>query len=426
MKRNILVLSLFLLLFSATKVGAYNYYYGSFDYFYTSLQNQGNWIEFPGGVIAWKPYTYDYNWAPYKYGRWLWTTQGWYWDSNEPYGHIVYHYGRWSYDDYYGWLWYPGYDWAPAWVEWRYDNIYVGWAPLPPQAMFNVSFGINYINPIVIHHHHWHYVKVRHFCDHNLNHYYVNNSYKQHVYNRTKRRTQYSYRNNRVVNEGLNPDQIRRVGGKVDRQRDITFEKNKDRQYNRTIDRDKIVVRERTDVERPKRYDFDKSYRESNVRERDVEHLRDKDVTERNRTDNNGGSRIITRERTEKEHVRYNIRDDKNNRNIDNRVRNERESNNRNTNGYNNSDNTGRTNTRTDNVIHNRRSDTHSERNTITDRNIKTDTNRDTRTDRNDVIRNNNSTNKRNTSDTIKRDTNDRGRNNSGNRNGIDRKRIKR
>ena len=31
-----------------------------------------------------------------------------------------------------GWLWVPGRVWSPAWVNWRQDDDYVSWAPLPP------------------------------------------------------------------------------------------------------------------------------------------------------------------------------------------------------------------------------------------------------------------------------------------------------
>jgi hypothetical protein len=64
--------------------------------------------------------------------------------SNEPFGWITYHYGRWYYDNYYGWVWMPDDVWAPAWVEWRYDDDYIGWAPLPPYASFHMTFGIRF------------------------------------------------------------------------------------------------------------------------------------------------------------------------------------------------------------------------------------------------------------------------------------------
>ena len=43
--------------------------------------------------------------------------------SDEPYGWVVYHYGRWVWTDRWGWMWVAGYDWAPpAWVEWCYGG----------------------------------------------------------------------------------------------------------------------------------------------------------------------------------------------------------------------------------------------------------------------------------------------------------------
>jgi hypothetical protein len=38
-----------------------------------------------------------------------------------------------------GWLWVPGYQWAPAWVSWRYGGDAVGWAPLAPGLSLYVT-----------------------------------------------------------------------------------------------------------------------------------------------------------------------------------------------------------------------------------------------------------------------------------------------
>jgi hypothetical protein len=67
------------------------------------------------------------------------------WISQDPWGGIPYHYGRWAYDAYYGWLWVPGDDevWAPAWVAWRYGGGYVGWAPLPPDVGWQSGVGLS-------------------------------------------------------------------------------------------------------------------------------------------------------------------------------------------------------------------------------------------------------------------------------------------
>ena len=66
---------------------------------------------------------------------------GWSWQSDYPWGDIAFHYGRW-YRDALGWVWVPGYDWAPAWVCWRQTEGYCGWAPLPPGAVFKADVGL--------------------------------------------------------------------------------------------------------------------------------------------------------------------------------------------------------------------------------------------------------------------------------------------
>ena len=57
-------------------------------------------------------------------------------------GDIPYHYGTWVMDPVYGWVWVPGYTWAPSWVEFREGPDYIGWAPVSPWFSIGVSFGI--------------------------------------------------------------------------------------------------------------------------------------------------------------------------------------------------------------------------------------------------------------------------------------------
>ena len=38
--------------------------------------------------------------------------------------------------------WVPGYEWGPAWVSWRFGGGYVGWAPLPPRAVWTTGIGL--------------------------------------------------------------------------------------------------------------------------------------------------------------------------------------------------------------------------------------------------------------------------------------------
>ena len=44
------------------------------------------------------------------------------------------------------WAWAPAYDWAPAWVAWRYADAdgYMGWAPLPWEARYEVGVGLTF------------------------------------------------------------------------------------------------------------------------------------------------------------------------------------------------------------------------------------------------------------------------------------------
>lgn len=130
----------------------------SFGDFYGSLSPYGEWVYVDDGVYAWRPGRIVHGWMPYTYGRWVWSAYGWYWVSDEPWSWAVYHYGRWHYDDWYGWIWIPGYDWAPAWVEWRYGPEYVGWAPLGPYALWSAHRGMYYSQAYRAPYDHWTFV----------------------------------------------------------------------------------------------------------------------------------------------------------------------------------------------------------------------------------------------------------------------------
>jgi hypothetical protein len=183
-------------------------------YFYTSLSPYGTWIEIGFGTPVWRPTIIRKTWSPYNNGQWIYTDYGWYWDSYEPFGAIVYHYGRWYYDDYYGWIWIPDNEWAPAWVEWRYDDDYIGWAPLSPYALFSVSIGIHYTHNYNIPYSYWNFVKYNHFCDRNVYRYFAAPKYKYRIYGQTKIRNNYSYYDGRVRNGGVDYDRIRERSGR--------------------------------------------------------------------------------------------------------------------------------------------------------------------------------------------------------------------
>lgn len=103
-------------------------------YFYDSLDPWGDWIWSDAWGWVWTPRRVSASWSPYREGQWIWTADGWYWLSDEPWGWATYHYGRWAWVHRWGWVWVPGNVWAPAWVAWRWGGGWAGWAPLPPEA----------------------------------------------------------------------------------------------------------------------------------------------------------------------------------------------------------------------------------------------------------------------------------------------------
>jgi hypothetical protein len=115
----------------------------SVNFFYNTLDPYGEWVQDPDYGYCWHPTGVDENWAPYTDGYWAYTDSGWTWVSYEDYGGIVYHYGRWAHLPGEGWVWVPGNVWAPAWVSWRTNDDYVGWAPLPPEAHWSAGVGFS-------------------------------------------------------------------------------------------------------------------------------------------------------------------------------------------------------------------------------------------------------------------------------------------
>ncbi len=104
----------------------------SYDEFYRGLAPYGQWIEDERYGYLWSP-DVETTFRPYyTNGHWVMTDFGNTWVSDYAWGWACFHYGRWLYDSYYGWLWKPGKNWGPAWVSWRQSEGYYGWAPLSP------------------------------------------------------------------------------------------------------------------------------------------------------------------------------------------------------------------------------------------------------------------------------------------------------
>jgi len=103
--------------------------------FEAPLTPHGSWITVGTYGRCWRPASVAVEWRPYCDGYWEWTDCGWYWVSDEPWGWACYHYGYWTLEPAYGWIWVPGIEWAPAWVSWRFGGGYCGWAPLAPRGV---------------------------------------------------------------------------------------------------------------------------------------------------------------------------------------------------------------------------------------------------------------------------------------------------
>jgi hypothetical protein len=138
------------------------------SYFHQSLSPYGQWFQDPSNGWCWTPYDVSANWRPYYDGHWEYSDYGWSWASNETWGWAPYHYGRWFFDDAYGWAWVPGTEWAPAWVAWRYGDDCVGWAPLPPRARWDASAGLIFADASAIPPAQWCFVPRTRVLDVNL------------------------------------------------------------------------------------------------------------------------------------------------------------------------------------------------------------------------------------------------------------------
>jgi len=109
------------------------------NHYYGALSPYGDWIYDSSHGWVWRPTVavVDVGWRPYSQGgRWIYSDAGWYWNSYYSWGWAPFHYGRWHRSILHGWYWVPGYTWSPAWVMWRSNDHYAGWAPLPPGSHY--------------------------------------------------------------------------------------------------------------------------------------------------------------------------------------------------------------------------------------------------------------------------------------------------
>jgi hypothetical protein len=119
----------------------------SLQVFYDELAYYGDWVNNPDYGYVWRP-NVGRDFRPYyTNGHWTMTEFGNTWVSDYEWGWAPFHYGRWFYDDYDGWIWMPDTEWGPAWVSWRTGGGYYGWAPLGPRINININIGRRVIVP---------------------------------------------------------------------------------------------------------------------------------------------------------------------------------------------------------------------------------------------------------------------------------------
>jgi hypothetical protein len=188
----------------------------SLDSFQPQLAPYGIWIQVPGYGLCWQPTVTvsDPAWRPYfDQGHWLYTDAGWSWQSDYPWGGIVFHYGRWC-RFHGGWVWVPGYDWAPAWVCWREADGYCGWAPLPPVAVYKVGVGLFFNGQPALDvdfglgMDDFTFVAYDHFWDHNLRPFFLPRDRVIVFFPGSRMLNGYRVDNGRFVVEGLGHDHI--------------------------------------------------------------------------------------------------------------------------------------------------------------------------------------------------------------------------
>jgi hypothetical protein len=185
----------------------------SYSMFYTKLEPLGVWRETSTYGYVWQPReaAQSRSWRPYTNGHWVYTDAGWTWISEEPFGWAAFHYGRWTRLRGIGWVWVPGEEWAPAWVSWRTSNDYVGWAPLPPEALFEHRTGIqnwadNYydIGP-----EQYCFVPTREIGSQRIERAVVPSEQNVTIVNQTTNVTNITYNNTTIVNQGPSYEEVR-------------------------------------------------------------------------------------------------------------------------------------------------------------------------------------------------------------------------
>ena len=181
----------------------------SFSFFHDNLAPYGHWVNVGSYGRCWYPVGVPAGWQPYTVGHWGYGDYGWTWASYDPWGDVTYRYGTWTFAPPYGWVWVPGYTWAPAWVTWSYTNDYIGWAPIPPSFSFSVAgyFG----SPVIVNRSWYCFVPTRRFASVNVVNVRVPVHENQVLLARSQNVTRFPVSNGVVRNSGLELRHVERA-----------------------------------------------------------------------------------------------------------------------------------------------------------------------------------------------------------------------
>lgn len=186
-------------------------------FFYNRLAPYGTWFQLAPYGWVWHPTDVALDWRPYTYGRWLLTDEyGWYWDADEDWGWACFHYGRWDWADDWGWFWVPGYEWGPAWVAWRTGGGFIGWAPLPPDVVWEAG-GLRFPHrdrDDRVLRTRWAFVDEQDFLSPRIHEELLERGRNVTLLEQTKDATHYGFENNRITNRGIAVSQVERSTGK--------------------------------------------------------------------------------------------------------------------------------------------------------------------------------------------------------------------
>jgi hypothetical protein len=135
---------------------------------YEDLDEYGRWNSVPEYGTVWFPRAVAADWAPYRYGHWVWVSPwGWTWIDDAPWGFAPFHYGRWvAVSGRWGWVPCPPRStvyvreyvrpvYAPALVAWVGGSHFgvsvavgggplgVAWFPLGPRDVYAPSYHVS-------------------------------------------------------------------------------------------------------------------------------------------------------------------------------------------------------------------------------------------------------------------------------------------